>query len=384
MDSFLSKLYLFRFLEAFKLVGVIFTLLFQHNGLDPFQISLLIGVWSVTQLVLEVPFGTVADKYPRRNVMIVGLILFALGMVLWLQGGFLFYALGFILWGAKNALISGTLEAFVYDELKSYNKEDLYEKVNGKLETWFWAGVTISAAIGGFVASINFQYVILATILSTLVSIGLLLTIRSVRQVHSTGEEKYLSILGKALKEIRGNGHLLYLMILFCVIFSVYGAADEYWPLVYENFGIDLKYVGILVALGYGIFSIAGSSLSVFNKLKIPYIEYLFLILSGVLFIIVGLGKSVTLLPLLFVAFLLFKVAHIKFDVKFQHSIINSRATISSLKSLLFEVIYLGFILGFGFSSTKLGMISVPYVLGALIILFTIIFIFTRVEEKDL
>lgn len=374
MDSFLWKIYIYRFLDAFKLIGVIFTLLFQHNGLNPFQISLLIGIWSATQLLLEVPLGVLADKFSRRDLLIIAVVLLAIGFSFWLHGGFVFYALGFILWGVKNALTSGTLESFVYDELNNYDKVELYEKVNGKMEGAFWIGVMLSAAFGGLIAEISFNLVLISSITTSILSGLTLLTIRNVKATRSTGETKYFIVLKKALKEIKHNSRLLQIIVFICLIFAVYGAADEYWPLIFNDFGINLGFVGILVALVYGSFSLAGYTIHLFDSNKFKNIDYFLIAISGILFITVGLIKSVYLLPLVFLGIYLFKIANIKFDAKFQHSIqSDQRATVSSLKSLSFEIVYLLFVVTFGFISTKLGLTSVLYLLGGLILFWVII-----------
>ncbi len=213
MKDFFWKVSLYKFLDAFKLIGAIFTLLFAQNGLNVFQISLLIAIWSATQLVLEVPMGVVADKYPRRNVLIVATVLLAIGFSLWLHGGFVFYALGMLLWGARNALTSGTIEAFVYDELKSYNKEEEYGKVNGKLEGTMQLGFMFSAILGGIIAQYNFSWVIILTVLTSILGALVLLTTKAVRPVRSTGEAKYFSVLKDAFKEIKANKILLFIII---------------------------------------------------------------------------------------------------------------------------------------------------------------------------
>lgn len=71
----------------------------------------------------------------------------------------------------------------------------------------------------------------------------------------------------------------------------------------------------------------------------------------------------------------IFKVAHLKFDAKFQHAIkSDKRATISSLKSLVFEIVYMGFVLTFGFTSERLGVTSVMYLLGILLVIWILTF----------
>lgn len=375
MEKFVWKMSIYRFLDASKLVGVIFVLLFSHNGMSSFQISVLISIWSITSLLLEVPLGTVADKYPRRNLLIIALLVHVVGFLLWLKGGFIFYALGFVFWGFKNALVSGTQEAFVFDELMIHGKESLYEKVNGKLESAFWIGVTVSAIVGGLVASINYSLVIIISIITTLLAIIVLLTMKSVIPIRSTGEVKYILVLKEAIKEIKTNNTLWGIIAFFCLIFATYGAADEYWALIYQALGLPVAWVGVFVAIGYGFFTLAGWTLHLFDNDKIRGKEHYLLLGSATFFILAGLLKSLISIPLIFLAMYIFKIAHLKFDAKFQYAIkSDQRATVSSLKSLIFEFVYMGFVLMFGFTSEKIGITSVIYILGALLVVWLIVF----------
>lgn len=375
MDSFIWKMSVYRFLDAVKLIGVIFVLLFAHNGMSPFQISVLISIWSITSLLFEVPLGTVADRYPRRNLLIIALLAHVVGFILWLKGGFIFYALGFVLWGFKNALVSGTQEAFVFDELKVHGKESLYEKVNGKLESAFWTGITVSAVLGGLVASINYNLVIVFSIITTLLAIVALLTIKSVKPTRSTGEVKYLDVLKEAITEIKTNTTLWGIIAFFCLIFATYGAADEYWALIYQALGLPVAIVGVFVAIGYGFFTLAGWTLHLFDNDKIRGKEHYLLLGSAIIFILAGLLKSFISIPLIFLAMYIFKIAHLKFDAKFQYAIkSDQRATVSSLKSLIFEFVYMGFVLMFGFTSEKIGITSVMYILGVLLLVWLAVF----------
>lgn len=375
MNNFIWKISIYRFLDAVKLVGVLFALLFAHHGLSPFQIAILISIWSMTQLLLEVPLGTIADTYPRRNLLIIALLALALGFVLWLHGGFIFYALGFILWGFKNAMTSGTLEAFVYDELRVSGQEASYERVNAKLEGAFWLGVTISAMLGGLVATVSYDLLLISSIVTTLLAVVMLLTIKSVRPLQSTGESKYLDTLKNALREICTNTSLSGVIVFSCLIFATYGAADEYWGLIYQALEMPVSVVGTLVALGYGAFALAGWTLHLYNHEKMRGKEYYLLVVSALIFIFAGLLKTYLSIPLIFLGMYIFKVAQLKFDAKFQYTIkSDQRATISSLKSLIFEFVYMGIVLMFGFVSEKIGITTVMYLLGSLLITWLVLF----------
>ena len=52
------------------------------GGDDPALIGLAMGIYGLTQGFLQIPFGMAADRYGRKRVMVVGLVIFALGSML--------------------------------------------------------------------------------------------------------------------------------------------------------------------------------------------------------------------------------------------------------------------------------------------------------------
>lgn len=384
MQAFIWKLYIYKFLDAFKLIGAIFTLLFAQNGLSVFEISTLIAIWSITQLSLEVPMGVVADKYSRRNVLIIGIILLCIGFALWLKGDFLFYALGLILWGEKNALTSGTFEAYVYDELKSFNKEQEYGQISGKLEGTANLGYMFSAILGGIIAQYNFNWVILLTILVNLIGAIVLFTTKSVKPVRSTGEVRYFTVLKNAIAEVKANKTLLYIIMFISLVFGTSGTADEYWALIFSDLGVTTAFIGTLIALEFGVFAMAGYSFPwVERNIKLKNWSLILVLISGALFIVFGVGKSLVFLPLVFLASYLLKLALVKLDADLQHKIQSEqRATILSIKSLTSEIVYLLTLLFFGFAATLLGVVSLIYIWGIIIIFWTVLLGFKYLSDK--
>lgn len=376
LDKFLGKIYISRFFDTFILIGVIFTLLFSKSSLTTFQISLLITTWSIVTLMLEVPTGMLADKFSRRNLLILGLLIRAVGFAFWIAGGFVNYAIGFALWGIKNCLHSGTLESFVYDELKTYNSEKQYEKVSGKMGGISSIGLMLSAIIGGWLASYSFSLVLIASIVATLISAIAIFSTKPVKAFESTGETKYFSILKEAIQHIRTTPSLLFIIAFICLTFATYGAVDEYWALIYQNLGISTAVIGIFVSIVYGLFSLAGYTVDYFNKLPIKNIEYHLIWIAGTLFLLAGFFKSVLLLPIAFLAIYLIKVANIKFEAQLQHHIkSDQRATIFSIKSLAFELVYMGFVLFFGFVADKTSVVSILLIAGAIILMSVGVFV---------
>lgn len=79
----LASLYAFRMLGLFLILPVFAV---HANGLpggsDPLMVGLVLGIYSLTQGLLQLPFGMASDRLGRKPVIVFGLILFALGSLL--------------------------------------------------------------------------------------------------------------------------------------------------------------------------------------------------------------------------------------------------------------------------------------------------------------
>lgn len=93
-------------------------MLFADNGVSTGQISTLFIIWSLTSFVFEVPSGAWADTIDRRLLLVLSAVIYAVGFSAWIvvptYAGF---ATGFVRWGLSGAIMSGTFESLLYDEL---------------------------------------------------------------------------------------------------------------------------------------------------------------------------------------------------------------------------------------------------------------------------
>jgi predicted MFS family arabinose efflux permease len=76
----LSTLYGLRMLGLFIILPV-FAVYAQHmpGGNSPALVGLAIGIYGLTQALLQIPFGWASDRFGRKRVMYFGLLLFAFG-----------------------------------------------------------------------------------------------------------------------------------------------------------------------------------------------------------------------------------------------------------------------------------------------------------------
>ncbi len=99
-------------------------LLAQARGISLFEISLLVGVYSLTIVLLEVPTGGLADAIGRKTTtaLAYGCITIA-SVVLLLAFSFPAFVAGFMLIGVGRALASGALEAWFIDSLQALDPQ---------------------------------------------------------------------------------------------------------------------------------------------------------------------------------------------------------------------------------------------------------------------
>ena len=75
----LSGVITFRMLGLFLILPVFMVLAQDVPGFTPQSAGLAVGVYGLTQAILQQPFGWLSDRYGRRPVLLLGLGLFALG-----------------------------------------------------------------------------------------------------------------------------------------------------------------------------------------------------------------------------------------------------------------------------------------------------------------
>ena len=75
----LSSIYALRMLGLFMILPVLSLFAEQLEGSTPLLIGLAISVYGLTQALLQIPFGLLSDRFGRKKIIIIGLILFSAG-----------------------------------------------------------------------------------------------------------------------------------------------------------------------------------------------------------------------------------------------------------------------------------------------------------------
>ncbi len=80
--SSLASIYALRMLGLFMILPVFALYAEQLEGVTPFMVGLAIGIYGLTQAILQIPFGMLSDRFGRKPMIILGLVIFAIGSVI--------------------------------------------------------------------------------------------------------------------------------------------------------------------------------------------------------------------------------------------------------------------------------------------------------------
>lgn len=141
-----------QFLDRFAMgltVSVV-ALALIDRGMDLFQISLLFGVYSLTTMALELPFGGLADSIGRKPVFLTAVVASLMSLALFLSSSdFYVLAMSFAFIGFGRALRSGTLDAWFVETFKETAPNTDVQPVLAKAQSANAMGLAIGAVLGG-------------------------------------------------------------------------------------------------------------------------------------------------------------------------------------------------------------------------------------------
>jgi len=110
----IASLYALRMLGLFMVLPVLALYARGLPGATPFKLGLALGIYGLTQALLQIPFGTLSDRFGRKPMLLIGLALFGVGSLIAALGqGIDTIILGRALQGA--GAISAVLSALLAD-----------------------------------------------------------------------------------------------------------------------------------------------------------------------------------------------------------------------------------------------------------------------------
>lgn len=398
-----SLIVFLRSLSTGLLVPVL-SLLLIDKGASLSNISIIMGIYSLTVVVLELPTGILADVIGRKKIFCASLIVSLLGYSVILIGhGMIFLCIGIIFYGCSRALSSGSFDALFIDSyIETFGKDKLH-KITVRLSVLDSLGLSLGALTGGVLPKFSqnlildigtFDLNLIAEIL--LIIIVLLLSVVFILENSKSEIKKNISL------KVHMKGSSLYVMknkTIKCIFISAFATGfflltiETYWQPHFTSLLPDNSMYWLLGIISFLYFasSIFGSIISekIIEKYNLD-LKKMYLILRTMLvssLIITSLQlNAYSFIVFYTLIYLLLGMSNVPENVILNSEIPSKiRASVLSVNSL---VLQLGGLAGSLINSFIINYISIPalWMIAAGVILITILiiskhFIFNKNNE---
>lgn len=403
------KIYsLIMFLNSF-LTGIlapVLSLILLDKGASLSNLSIILGLYAFTVIILELPTGIIADVFGRKKTFCLSVIISIMSIVTILfSNGFIFLCIAMLLYGLSRALSSGSFDAMFIDYYIDTHGKDKLHNITTKLSVLEALGMSAGALSGGFFPQISNTYftsagmydlnliirIVLAAVVATL-------SFAFIQEDKSYEKEERISIK----QHIKNSSTIVSKSsTIICIFISVFATGfflsslETYWQPHFITLLPGDDSMGLLGLMSFLYFAAATvgsiSSNKLIKKYKFnPKIIYLILrTLLAFSLILTALQTSIPVFMGLYASiYLLFGMANVPEGVILNSEIPNEiRASVLSVNSLAMQI---GGLAGSLLYSILINYISIPriWMVAASIVLLTVLItskklLFKKTEEAQ-
>ena len=180
-----------RMLGLFMLFPVMSVYAGDYESATPFLIGMAIGIYGLTQALFQIPFGYLSDRFGRKPILLIGLLVFLLGSILAANtSNIIIVVIGRAFQG--GGAISAVLMAFLADSVSEENRAKANAFVGFQIGVAFMLSLLIGPIISSRVGLSGLFWVI------ALLSLIAMLIVLSLKHTKSI---TYYKLSLKAFKE---------------------------------------------------------------------------------------------------------------------------------------------------------------------------------------
>ena len=122
----------------------------QMEGATPLLVGLAISVYGLTQAILQIPFGLMSDRFGRKKIIIIGLILFATGSFVAAVSTTIYGVLiGRAIQG--GGAIAAAIMALVADLTQEVHRTKAMATIGASIGISFGVAITLGPILAGYI-----------------------------------------------------------------------------------------------------------------------------------------------------------------------------------------------------------------------------------------
>jgi len=380
----------------------VLSLLLIEKGASLSNLSIILGLYALTVIILELPTGIMADIFGRKKTFCMSLVISAISFIVILFGhGLPILCIGMMLYGFNRALSSGSFDALFIDYyIDTFGKEKLHN-ITTRLSVLEALGLSAGAISGGFFPKVSAYYFpnLGAYDLNLIIRIILTVTVAVLSIVFITETKKAEKHERITIKQhvINSSSFVAKNTTVICIFASVFSTGfflsslETYWQPHFLSLLPDKSMTGLLGLMAFlylgaaMVGSIASNKLV--KKFKFnPKKMYLILrLLLAISLVFTALQTNIPSFITLYAGiYLLFGMANVTEGAILNGEIPNEiRASVLSVYSFIFQV---GGLSGSLLYSIIINYISIPniWIIAACIVFIAVAITFKKFLASSL
>jgi len=192
----LSSIFALRMLGLFMIIPVFSVAGQTYEYATPALLGLAVGIYGLTQAILQIPFSLIADRYSRKPLVVFGLLLFALGGAIAAMSDTIY---GVIIGRAiaGGGAVSAVVMALLADVTREENRMKAMATMGMSIGVSFAVAFSLGPWLTGLVGISGLFWV---TTIMGLAAISMLLLVPKVTRHHRNFDQGYLAQLKQVLK----------------------------------------------------------------------------------------------------------------------------------------------------------------------------------------
>lgn len=286
--------YIYSTFAELLILGPILVLFLVAKGLSFTEIMILQSIAAIAVVLFEVPTGAVADKIGRKESILLGSLLWAVSLGIYVVGtSFPMFILAEVIFSLGATFKSGADNALIYDSLKVMGREKEFQSIEGKARSFALYAQAIGSIIAGFVYEVNTNLPFLISILFMVVTILISLRFKEPPIEGKVGKYgiNYIEQIKESGKFILSHEKIKAIIIFTMMFFVFYRTAFFYYQPYMEAVKIPVRYFGII----FFIFNITAAFASkrshwIMEKTKPKTLTFMALLMI-ISFVILGAVK---------------------------------------------------------------------------------------------
>ena len=378
----------------------VFSLLLIDKGATLSKLSILIGIYSFSVIVLELPTGIMADIIGRKKTFCLSLIVSLIfSVVILLSNGLVILYIGMLLYGLNRAISSGSFEALFIDSYINEFGKDRLHVVTTRINVIDTLGLSAGALTGGYLPEISSKYFssigmydLSLIVRIILIFIILIFAMVYIKETVVNENKKQISLL----EHIKNSSNIVIenknIICIFISVFStgfLFSSLETYWQphfisLMPNN---DAMFLLGVMAFIYFAAAMAGNIIygRVFSKLNTKKMYMLLRSILAMVLIITALQTNMVLFMVFYsLIYLFFGMANIPESVILNREIPNEfRASVLSLNSLILQI---GVLFGSFINSIIINYSTIPglWFMASGVIMTTILIIYKKLMSVQI